>query len=445
MAKFTRTPSYTSMANPTGAGRTALEEFKANIQPAMIKAQAASAIANQQVKRAETDDALVTQSVSSIGDAMNLQYKDADGKWKSVGETVGPYAERAVSSASDSFQRGYEGTKEGISTLAGGVAGVVASPFVGAYEGVNYVRNWMKNRRAEKSVPTSPILTEEDFANVKALGPAGDTVDESGYRDALRSAGDARRGKAAGDKALENKQLEETLALIREENAKEKRKEETKKILVESAGRVAGARARFNLKKEMDAKRAFFESQDPSSTNYVAPAESETKPFYERIIGEGGDRRVINVGMTDKELKDTDMAFRIAKNRETKEYIESDAYENYDPKSDDFKNRSRLLNLMSRPSYLHGNTELSPEQSNELSEAVRNYERNLMSEVGRKIHSKKDRDKMVMKFIKKYYFNLTGRKWKDYDKKTLKESLDLREELLSKERADAEALRARFE
>ena len=52
---------------------------------------------------------------------------------------------------------------------------------------------------------------------------------------------------------------------------------------------------------------------------------------------------------------------------------------------------------------------------------------------------------MVMKFIKKYYFNLTGRKWKDYDKKTLKESLDLREELLSKERADAEALRARFE
>ena len=195
----------------------------------------------------------------------------------------------------------------------------------------------------------------------------------------------------------------------------------------------------------MDAKRAFFESQDPSSPNYVAPAESETKPFYERIIGEGGDRRVINVGMTDKELKDTDMAFRIAKNRETKEYIESDAYENYDPKSDDFKNRSRLLNLMSRPSYLHGNTELSPEQSNELSEAVRNYERNLMSEVGRKIHSKKDRDKMVMKFIKKYYFNLTGRKWKDYDKKTLKESLDLREELLSKERADAEALRARFE
>ena len=438
MAKFTRTPSYTSMANPSGVGRSALEEFKANIQPAMIKAQAASAIANQEVKRAETDDALVTQSVSSIGDAMSLQYKDADGKWKSVGETVGPYAERAVSSASDSFQRGYEGTKEGISTLAGGVAGAVASPFVGAYEGVNYVRNWMKNRRAEKSVPTSPVLTEKDFANVKALGPAGETVDESGYREALRSAGDERRGGMSPRemRKLEEKQIAETLALMTKENAKEKRKEETKNMLVESAGKVAGERARANLKKEMDAnkakKRAFFESQDPSSPNYVAPAELETKPFYQG-------------GMTEEELKNTDMAFRIAKNRETKEYIESDAYENYDPKSDDFKNRSRLLNLMSRPSYLHGNTELSPEQSNELSEAVRNYERNLMSEVGRKIHSKKDRDKMVMKFIKKYYFNLTGRKWKDYDKKTLKESLDLREELLSKERADAEALRARFE
>ena len=428
MAKFARTASYTSLANPSGKGQSALEEFKANIQPSQIKANTAQQIANMKIADIENKSRVyTTQLPETINTIAMHEYTDENNERRTLGQDMNPYIKKGY----EGFKSGLKTGTESLSTVVGGGVGLVASPFVGAYQagsaGVDYVRNFLKKKQEKQMIDAEeqskiksmdnemPTITEEQMAGIKPLESPTQTVDESGLKQALTEIGDKRRNQeyydqnvesvmaTAGEKAREEKKIE----ISERKKAKDEEFEQYLDKFEESTKEklIADPEYREYIEKGLNKKKRAKEISSSIFNPILTTPKFNPKalaPGVSSVARKGFGPSSVPTGKGfSPEEQDSFSAEQVSKG------------------GNDTTTQKSLVYLMSRPSSSHGNISLSKEQSAELEKAVNSYTRNVMNST---VHSEKKKKQMIMNYIKNYYRQLTGTKWKVFNRKTIEEA-----------------------